>query len=252
MASKETLRIHPAWRGALETAGFRRLGDFLAKGEVIRHRDGKENVRVRLGEGEAAVRLFLKRHPPGGGDPGWGEMENHQRVSSLGIDVPEVAATGKGPGGSFLATVEIAGGLPADRFLEEELGFPPDREAFARKRRLLGETARIARTLHERGLCHRDLYLCHFFVVPGEGDRIVLIDLQRVRPLGAFRRRWIVKDLAALNHSAKEGIVSVSDRLRFLRTYLGLDRLDGRSRKLVRRIAKKTARIRRHAEKRRR
>jgi tRNA A-37 threonylcarbamoyl transferase component Bud32 len=124
----------------------------------------------------------------------------------------------------------------------------------ARKRELVRQIARLVRRFHRAGFYHRDLYLCHIFVREERGNfALYLIDLQRVRQKrpGQVGRRWLVKDLAALNYSAPAGIITRTDRMRFVRDYLGLKRLDGVARKLVGSVVAKTGRIARHDEKKR-
>ena len=75
---------------------------------------------------------------------------------------------------------------------------------------------------HALGYVHRDLYLSHVFfdATAPPPHRLRLIDLQRVlRPVWR-KRRWIVKDLAALNYSTPTTMASRTDRLRWLRSYL--------------------------------
>ncbi len=112
-------------------------------------------------------------------------------------------------------------------------------------RRLIGASAALVSRLHGRGYVHRDLYLSHVFYDPSQPIErsLCLIDLQRVlRPRWRFRR-WIVKDLAALNYSTPFSLVSRSDRLRWLRCYLGIARLDASARRLLYRIVGKTQSI---------
>ena len=92
------------------------------------------------------------------------------------------------------------------------------------------EIARSARLMHDNGVNHRDFYLCHFHLMPpfdpasGPAARpeLRLIDLHRVqlrsRPTP---RRWRVKDIGGLLHSALEFGVGRGDRLRFARLYSG-------------------------------
>ena len=54
------------------------------------------------------------------------------------------------------------------------------------------------------------------------------------------------KDLAALNYSAPAVVATAADRLRFLKTYLGVACLGAGDRRLARQIARKTRRIARH------
>ena len=84
---------------------------------------------------------------------------------------------------SFVMTEEIAGGVPADSIA------PP-----------LAAIGKLTRQFHDAGFIHKDYYLCHIFVA---GEALYFIDLQRVLGPGKFSRRWIVKDLAALAHSAE-------------------------------------------------
>ena len=108
--------------------------------------------------------------------------------------------------------------------------------------------------LHTGGYVHRDLYLSHIFFDPDAplDDALCLIDLQRMIRPAVNRRRWIVKDLAALNYSASptrgdaigpSDLVSQADRLRWLKLYLGAVKLDGSARRLAYRVIGKTMRI---------
>ena len=109
---------------------------------------------------------------------------------------------------------------------------------------LAGITAR----LHDAGLHHRDLYLCHIFMRFEDGRAAAaLIDLERLgthrRPLG----RRVVKDLAAIRSSLPEGTTTPEERRRFLARYLELRGLDPDVLdKLHRRVRRKAARIRAH------
>ena len=111
--------------------------------------------------------------------------------------------------------------------------------------RLITATAALISRLHRQGYIHRDLYLSHVFYDPSSPMErsLRLIDLQRViRPRWRFRR-WIVKDLASLNFSTPSRLVSRTDRVRWLRRYLGIEKLDASARRLVYRIVGKTQRI---------
>ena len=164
-------------------------------------------------------------------------------------------------------TEEIPGGLPADDFLKDN--FAAGGSDFRKKRLLVRQIARLAGRFHGAGFYHRDFYLCHFFVRPwptagqappchitegatdssGQSPYILhLIDLQRVRHCRGRKvgRRWIVKDLAALAYSAPEGVITRTDKVRFLREYFAADKLDVTVRDLIRSIVRKTRLIARH------
>ena len=104
-----------------------------------------------------------------------------------------------------------------------------------------------ARRMHGRGAHHQDFYLNHILWC-GEPEHLDLrvIDLGRVGFARRLSRRWIVKDLAQLDYSARG--LSCTDRLRFLRLYLGR-RFTSADRWLVRRIMWKSRQIAAHTEK---
>jgi len=120
------------------------------------------------------------------------------------------------------------------------------------RRSVMDELAKITRRMHGAGLHHQDYYLGHLLLpnpaVTGQAppDRIYVIDLGRARQQRPLARRWIVKDLAQLNFSAHD--VSDSERMRFLRQYLGR-RITRSDRKLISCIAAKTNAIARHSRK---
>ena len=111
----------------------------------------------------------------------------------------------------------------------------------------VGGLAEFVARFHGAGYVHRDLYLCHVFVEETRGaPTFRLIDLARMMKPWFRRRRWVVKDLAALNYSAPAVVATAADRLRFLKAYLGVARLGAGDRRLARQIARKTRRIARH------
>jgi hypothetical protein len=58
--------------------------------------------------------------------------------------------------------------------------------------------------------------------------------------------RWLVKDLAALNYSTPEKLISLKDRIRFLKQYLNKEKLDCESRSFIEKVQRKTAKMKRH------
>ena len=115
-------------------------------------------------------------------------------------------------------------------------------------RSLIGPTAKLVARFHACGYVHRDLYLSHVFLDPGAriDHALHLIDLQRVVRPPWRRRRWVVKDLAALDFSAPAILISRTDRVRWLKQYLGVSKLDGPAKCLAYRIIGKTLSIGRH------
>jgi hypothetical protein len=115
---------------------------------------------------------------------------------------------------------------------------------------VFSQTADLVARLHNGGFVHRDLYLSHFFYDSQAATAAIrLIDLQRMmrpRRMG----RWIVKDLAALHFSTPAEVASNTDRLRWLRRYLGLRKLDYPAKRFALRVIGKTARIARRERRR--
>lgn len=118
---------------------------------------------------------------------------------------------------------------------------------------LIAPSARLVARLHTCGYVHRDLYLSHVFYNPAlpYEESLCLIDLQRVVHPEWPRRRWIVKELASLNFSTPSSLVSRTDRLRWLKHYADVSKLDGSTKSLAYRVIGKTARIARHDRRRR-
>ena len=107
--------------------------------------------------------------------------------------------------------------------------------------------ARFVSAFHQTGVCHRDLYLCHIFADLDPDalrpPRFTLIDLARTHRPRWRRTRWIIKDLAQLDCSARQIGISQADRFRFLVAYLGLDSRAPRVRYYARRVNRKSTRI---------
>jgi len=115
------------------------------------------------------------------------------------------------------------------------------------KRDITRHVAQIARRMHDGGLHHQDFYLNHLLCCGAPaGLDIRVIDLGRVRRRDRLSQRWIIKDLAQLDFSARR--LSCSERLRFLRLYLGRP-FRSADRWMIRQIALKSRHIAAHTAK---
>ncbi|HXG46109.1 MAG TPA: lipopolysaccharide kinase InaA family protein [Methylomirabilota bacterium] len=250
------VEINLAHAAALERNGFRRFEDFAraTSVQVARSFPGRSTVRLELALDHTRLGAYLKRYERGyrsregawrrwlggsaTGDEARHEWETLLRLRAAGFPVPQPIAVGRerrrNAARSFLMTEEIPGGQEGDKYLA---ALPP-----ARRRHLLEAVAGFVARFHAAGFVHRDLYLCHVFVTPAHpGWSLHLIDLQRVARPRWFRRRWIVKDLAALAYSAlKSGASSVS-LARAFRRYLGRRQLTPADRRLARQILRRVA-----------
>ena len=262
-AALNDLTVHPDYAESLRACGLDSLDRLFAysAGERL-DKPGldpwRERLRLTLRDGERGQAFFLKRflHPPrdarravqrsgsGARSLAGNEWAWIQRLTGDGIPCVEAVAYGeevrKGREVRSAGLTAEAAGRSLEKWVRE--WGEADRPIV---RRLVPATASLISRLHGCGYIHRDLYLSHLFYDPSQPvDRSLrLIDLQRViRPRWRLRR-WIVKDLASLNFSTPSGLVSRSDRLRWLRRYLGIEKLDASARRLVYRIVGKTQRI---------
>lgn len=172
------------------------------------------------------------------------EWTNARLLAQAGVPAIEAIAFGQEMVGiwerrSFVMTREVAG-ESLERWVPAHLPPVGQETDFARRRRLLDGLARLVARLHRAGFVHRDLYLSHIFI---EGEDFRLIDLQRVFRPRWRRRRWVVKDLAALHFSTPADRVGRWERLRFLCRYVRACGTGESPRRLARLIHTKTQRM---------
>ncbi len=180
--------------------------------------------RHRGFEVKEALKLLMARAPLA--TAGRREWENIFRMEAIGIPTMRPVAFGeKKRWGlekrSFLITERIPGGVPMDDYVREHYSGVLEAARLREKRSLLWDAGSLARRLHGAGYTHMDLYLNHIFVreTPSGDKALHLIDLQRVARRWAFRRRWIVKDLAALLYSMRDLPLTRTDGARVLAAY---------------------------------
>ena len=230
-----------AWHGrdAFEAAR-------LQQGRIAKQKDGRRTLRFEI----AGRGFFLKYHD----GVGWLEIARsllQLRSPVLGAGqeyraalhlkkagVPSLEPVGYGVQGWHPATL-------CSFMVSEDIGPLPNLETFCRQwhtqppswrvRRLLIErVAVLVARMHAAGVNHRDLYLCHFLLVPDSvftarsaaDIRVHIIDLHRAQIRARVPRRWLVKDLAALYFSARDIGLEKRDLLRFLRCYFDADLRD--------------------------
>src|SRR5688572_8422337 len=101
------------------------------------------------------VRLHVKRfHAPSRGSPAQREARGITLLQDAGIPTAPLVAQGMlHDGRSFVITEDLQGFEDSEKRVQRGLPFAS----------IFAGTARLAAQLHDRGLHHRDLYLCHFF-----------------------------------------------------------------------------------------
>ncbi len=261
------LLFHPDWP---RFAGENWADGIMSAAVTDRYhaKQGRSTGRWLLRHCNDQLAVYLKRHrrlpwwqrllatllPAHGWSPAFAEWRHLLWAKKQGIDIPEPLAVGEFIGPrfqlqSFLVIRELTGMQPLHEAVPIALNQLPSGMFLRWKRRLIGELARITRILHRARRFHKDLYLCHFFVGPGEAE-LSLIDLHRLGHHPWTARYWQIKDLAQLLYSSNVAGVSNRDRLRFFHAYVGQPKLDRTARRLLQRVLVKADRYRRHNAKR--
>ena len=243
---------------SLEALCDSELGEALTKPGLA---DWRERIRIQLGAPDGPKTLFLKRFRPP-------PVARRRAIRASGLNVRSMAeiewawmhalaadgipavrpvALGAALNGrresSSLILAEAVPGRSLEQWaatwIAESARFP---------RSLLTTTSSLVARFHAHGYVHRDLYLSHLFFDPDAPaeDALHLIDLQRVMKPRWRRRRWIVKDVASLNHSTPRALLSQTDRMRWLKVYLGVHHLDAEAKRFVRLVVAKSRQIGRH------
>jgi heptose I phosphotransferase len=192
------------------------------------------------------TRLHVKRFEPARGpiSPAQAEARGIQALEIEQIPTAPLVAFGTlADGRSVVVTEDLAGFRAGDKCIATSADFEC----------VLQETADLAARLHQRGLHHRDLYLCHFFIkddAAAAPPELRLIDAARVARLPRFltRQRWIVKDLAQFWYSTTAHPITDDQRTRWLARYAQQRQLSSTT-TLKRSIQRKAAWIARHDQK---
>ncbi|HEX4129905.1 MAG TPA: lipopolysaccharide kinase InaA family protein [Pirellulales bacterium] len=264
MPHDDVLWIAPGDDVALARAGLGSFDDFMqhTPGRMLRAVESRENWRLDLSHADGRPRgAFLKKHRVRGWlarmrrSDGRVEAENiraleHDRIATMRLIAYGQRLGNDGQLESFVLTEELAGFTQLDHYLRQR--FVPRNPSDARRqhgelRTLLARVAALARRFHDHGYNHRDFYCCHFFIRESSSGefQVHLIDLQRAQRRRWLRGRWIVKDLAQLSYSAPRERIGRSERLAFIKQYLGVQRLGPRDKRLIRRVLAKHARMER-------
>ncbi|MGA7104147.1 MAG: lipopolysaccharide kinase InaA family protein [Candidatus Deferrimicrobiaceae bacterium] len=239
-------------------ADFRSLMDFQG-GSPVKKTRYRSLVKIRLGDRY----FYLKRHlrpsrgrirslmPWSAREDARNEWNNMNLLNALGFHTMVPVAFGEEKrSGMTCSSLTLTEGIVDSEKLETYLPahfLPPlSVDRMQEKRDLIRRLALLAGEFHGKGLNHQDFYLGHLLLRPGDGV-ISIIDLQRVHRRKRVSRHDRVKDLGQLCYSAgKTGVLTRTDLMRFIKSYLGRDRITGEDRKLIRRILSKTAKIARH------
>lgn len=263
--------VEPGWQPALRDAGLGSLRDLLlderpdTRGEWTALSKpglgGRRRWRWALPDGRV---LYVKRYADtplreqfdrinrqsARHSRAWWEWRVGQELADAHI--PAVRAVGwceqmRGAFESASAVLlEAAAGEPLDRALKRLLAADAAQVRGAARHELARRLARFVAAFHQTGFLHRDLYLCHIFVVLDEdraAPQFTLIDLARLHRPRVRRMRWLLKDLGQLDSAARALPITRGDRHRFLLAYLGLLPGAPRTRWYARAILRRSDRI---------
>jgi heptose I phosphotransferase len=201
------------------------------RGKIYRELEGRRTQRIELG----GRGYFLKQHfgvgwreifknllqwrlPVLSAKNEWRALERLQQLNIATLQTAGFGCRGNNPAQlqSFLLTDELTQMISLEDLCKNWKKEPPQ-PGF--KRALIKEVARIARTLHDNGINHRDFYLCHFLWETASKKNLYLIDLHRAQIRKHTPLRWVIKDLAGLYFSSKDSGLTTRDWIRFMSEY---------------------------------
>lgn len=216
----------------------------------------RTTTRITLSDGDLTRAFYIKRHTP---SPlkeylkpllrlTWPILGARNEWNALlrfhAAEIPTMTPVALGEAGrySLIVTEAIEGYKKLPDWIAEQ-------DAAADLSPVIDRVAEIARRMHAAGLHHQDFYLGHLLVRETSGGLDVrVIDLGRARESAPLGQRWIIKDLAQLDYSARA--LGVRERVRFARGYFGnRRRFDAAEKRLMRRIRSKSRWIARHSRK---
>lgn len=240
--------VAPEDKTWLQAAGLLDLDALFTRADLVAVKaklTDRQTLSVALPEGRVVfVKRYPKVKPPGllrrspFSSPAAREYEALRRLAELGVPtIHPLALLEERQGKRVTRAALLTLGLDAPQTLEQLVlaGLS------ARRRQALArQLAQVTRRMHDGGVNHRDYYLVHLRV--GQSDRLFVTDLNRADLRREVPRRWVVKDLAALQFSAPAGVVTRTDRARFLGAYTGKPLRACRS--LVKAILRKAAAMR--------
>ncbi len=204
------------------------------EGEVFRKYENRITKKFQIKQ----KGYFIKFHGPVGWKeifknfiqikaPVIGAQREYDALTHLAqneINCPSIKAFGlKGfnpaNSSSFLVTEELYGTISLEDFFLKGMH---ENLSFQEKKSLIKKVAELIRAMHDSGLNHRDLYLCHIHIntqLNFDNLELYLIDLHRAQLRSKVPGRWLVKDLGGFIHSILQFNLTERDFYRFMMAY---------------------------------
>jgi hypothetical protein len=174
------------------------------------------------------------------------DLDPADELERAGIKTPKTISYGEQWGvlfekRSFIITEELPNAAPLEQKLPDCFEDISKIENLRQQRNFIDRLGQFAKKFHATGYRHRDFYLAHIFY--SDDGTFYLIDLQRAFKPCILAERFRVKDISQLYYSAPGSAFSMTDRLRFYKSYAGKKPLDGRDKAFIRKVVRKANRI---------
>lgn len=178
------------------------------------------------------------------------EYVNYHKIIAAGVPTYDLVYFASRKQDGLRQAVYVAEGLDGLISLAHidshwrENGWPPKED----RRRILTQLLQTVRKMHQKGILHNALSPRHLFFnlsldkpyeIP-DNIEFRLIDFERLKELKPGSDAAINRDLFTM-HRRCVGWPN-SDRVWFLKKYLGIDKLDARAKKIIRRFISETTR----------
>jgi len=230
------LTLMPEIKGHLKKSPAT-FDDFMAlQGACLRSMNGRMTKRILLGE----KRYYIKQYYGVGFSEiiknlsqfklpivsARNEWQALNRLKEAGMWVPSVVAYGEkgwnpATRQSFVMLEAIEPSISLETLTKT---WHTQKPLFALKKTLIHAVADITANMHQLGMNHRDLYICHFLLKTQNSSQssplpLYLIDLHRAQIRDSVPMRWRIKDLAALYYSSLHIGLTKRDLFRFMKRY---------------------------------
>lgn len=207
------------------------------RGTVYREMDGRKTLRFELdGKGyflkihrgvgwkEIIKNLLQLRLPVLGAKNEWRAID---KLKSINVDTMTYVAygkTGRNPATqlSFIITEELDGCISLEDYCLERKADPQYEQVVSER---MEKVIDAVSSLHDHGMNHRDLYICHFLFDADHysaSNPMYIIDLHRAQIRREIPYRWRLKDIAGLWFSMREVFMKPAEFSMFRERY-GVD-----------------------------
>ena len=214
---------------------------FNREGQVVRNKEGRKTFRFEfegqfffakihagIGWKEIFKNLCSLKQPVIDASNEWKAIKQLREVGVKTAELVGYGVRGFNPASrqSFILMRELKEQTELESFFPD-MGGLKGAKRLALKRELMKAVGEMTGRLHDAGINHRDLYLCHYQIEDrnwkawsiDEPVPVVLLDLHRAQQHTKVPFRWLVKDLGALLYSSMDGELNNGDIMTFIKAY---------------------------------